>query len=311
MSIDEYRRINKSFKRVLIFKIWLNSGFFSEYNNMILAMLYCLENRIQFKLSSNGANFNTQFGWNGYFDSFCDSVVDNRLHYRTLDWRYSLKLVVKRFDRLAVHSLLSYMSFWKKELLTQDVFGKCRDKLRYRKRHVIPELGFRGSTQEICSMLVCLTWKYNDSTNKRIKEILKTLSLPDKYVSIHVRRGDKIVESPYYSLERYFEKLGTKNKNLFVATDDYTVIEDIKKKYPDWNVWTLCSPLERGYVQSVADKESFQEKDRNMILLFATMEILNRSERFVGTYNSNIGMFQGMRNPSICNGVDFDHWVVW
>mgnify|MGYP003276501500 CR=1 FL=1 len=51
-------------------------------------------------------------------------------------------------------------------------------------------------------MLVCLTWKYNDSTNKRIKEILKTLSLPDKYVSIHVRRGDKIVESPYYSLER-------------------------------------------------------------------------------------------------------------
>lgn len=52
MSIDEYRRINKSFKRVLIFKIGLNSGFFSEYNNMILAMLYCLENRIQFKLSS-------------------------------------------------------------------------------------------------------------------------------------------------------------------------------------------------------------------------------------------------------------------
>lgn len=48
-----------------------------------------------------------------------------------------------------------------------------------------------------------------------------------------------------------------------------------------------------------------------MILLFATMEILNRSERFVGTYNSNIGMFQGMRNPSICSGVDFDHWVVW
>lgn len=222
-----------------------------------------------------------------------------------------MKLVVKRFDRLAVRSIFSYMSFFKKELLTQDVFGKCRDKSRYGKDHVIPELGFRGSTQEICSMLVDLTWKYNDSTNKKINEILKTLSLPDKYVSIHVRRGDKIVESPYYSLGQYFEKLGTKNKNLFVATDDYTVIEDLKKKYSDWNVWTLCSPLERGYVQSVADKESFQEKDRNMILLFATMEILNRSERFVGTYNSNIGMFQGMRNPSICGGVDFDHWVVW
>lgn len=52
MSIDEYKEVNESFKKVLIFKIGINSGFFSEYNNMILAMLYCLENRIQFKLSS-------------------------------------------------------------------------------------------------------------------------------------------------------------------------------------------------------------------------------------------------------------------
>ena len=143
------------------------------------------------------------------------------------------------------------------------------------------------------------------------KNFPEIYSITKRELATKLDQDDKIVESPYYSLERYFEKLGTKNKNLFVATDDYTVIEDIKKKYPDWNVWTLCSPLERGYVQSVADKESFQEKDRNMILLFATMEILNRSERFVGTYNSNIGMFQGMRNPSICSGVDFDHWVVW
>ena len=48
-----------------------------------------------------------------------------------------------------------------------------------------------------------------------------------------------------------------------------------------------------------------------MITLFATMEILNRAELFVGTYSSNMGMFMGMRNPSICRGVDFDHWLIW
>ena len=64
-------------------------------------------------------------------------------------------------------------------------------------------------------------------------------------------------------------------------------------------------------MQSAADQECAEEKDRNMITLFATMEILNRAELFVGTYSSNMGMFMGMRNPSICRGVDFDHWLIW
>ena len=96
-----------------------------------------------------------------------------------------------------------------------------------------------------------------------------------------------------------------------MATADYSVGEEIRDLYPEWVIWTLCSPSERGYTQSAADQESVEEKDRNMILLFATMEILNSSELFVGTYSSNMGMFMGMRNPSICMGVDFDHWLIW
>lgn len=274
-------------------------------------MLYCLENQIQFRLCSGGTNFNPTKGWNGYFNNFCDTVEDRQSHYRTLDWKYALKLIVKRRDRSAIRSLYPYLSFWKRNLLTQDVFGKCRDKSRYKKLHIIPDLDFRGSTQELCFLLVNLTWKYNATTQRRIDEIVNALSLPSKYVSIHVRRGDKIVESSYYPLNQYFEKLDGNIKDLFVATDDYSVVEDIKSKYTDWNVWTLCSSSERGYSQSSADKENAIEKDRNMITLFATMEILNKSERFVGTYSSNIGMFQGMRKPSICQGVDFDRWLVW
>lgn len=311
LSIEEYTKVNESYSKVLTYKVGIDSGFFSEYNNMILAMLYCLENQIQFRLCSGGTNFNPTKGWNGYFNNFCDTVEDRQSHYRTLDWKYALKLIVKRRDRSAIRSLYPYLSFWKRNLLTQDVFGKCRDKSRYKKLHIIPDLDFRGSTQELCFLLVNLTWKYNATTQRRIDEIVNALSLPSKYVSIHVRRGDKIVESSYYPLNQYFEKLDGNIKDLFVATDDYSVVEDIKSKYTDWNVWTLCSSSERGYSQSSADKENAIEKDRNMITLFATMEILNKSERFVGTYSSNIGMFQGMRKPSICQGIDFDRWLVW
>ena len=102
-----------------------------------------------------------------------------------------------------------------------------------------------------------------------------------------------------------------KNKNLFVATDDYTVIEDIKRNILIGMFGHYVLLWKEDMFSLLRIKRVFRRKDRNMILLFATMEILNRSERFVGTYNSNIGMFQGMRNPSICSGVDFDHWVVW
>ena len=54
---EAYQKVNEKFESVLVFHVGESAGFFSEYNCMILVMLYCLQHKIQFKLYSRDANF--------------------------------------------------------------------------------------------------------------------------------------------------------------------------------------------------------------------------------------------------------------
>ena len=76
-----YRELNRSFKPVLIFHVGESAGFFSEYNCMILAMLYCLQHQIQFRLYSKDANFSYEKGWTDFFEAFCEEEKSDLHHY--------------------------------------------------------------------------------------------------------------------------------------------------------------------------------------------------------------------------------------
>ncbi|MEO3228964.1 hypothetical protein ABHC61_04475, partial [Parabacteroides merdae] len=60
---EAYQKVNEKFESVLVFHVGESAGFFSEYNCMILVMLYCLQHKIQFKLYSRDANFGYEKGW--------------------------------------------------------------------------------------------------------------------------------------------------------------------------------------------------------------------------------------------------------
>ena len=47
-------------------------------------------------------------------------------------------------------------------------------------------------------------------------------------------------------------------------------------------------------------------RKEHMIELFTTIEILNNSIRFIGSYTSNIARYLYMRNPSLCSIIDID-----
>ena len=312
MDIALYNQLNASFGRTCTFKLGRSAGFFSEYNNMILAMAYCLIHRIRFQITSENTDFNVQKGWAGFFVPFCEEVEDDRLHYVTENWRAALKNIVLHRHYDAVLSLLPYLWPWKNEMRTQDVFGKCRDRKLTNRIYEIPSIGFRGSLQQLCAQLVNITWRYNEETQKRIEELIAPLNLPKRFIGMHIRGGDKFVEHEMEPLHKYFDLVSDDlNKNLFVLTDDYTIIEQIHKMYPCWHVYTLCQKTERGYFHAQFLKQSYEFQQNQLIKLFASIEVLSRSTQFIGTYSSNPGMFMGMRNPSICMGVDFDHWVIW
>ena len=313
MDINKYNSINESFiERCCTFKIGKGAGFFSEYNNMILAMAYCLIHRIRFQITSENANFNPKKGWTGFFLPFCKDVKDERRHYVTDNWKSTLKRIMLHRDLKAISSLYPYLWPWKPEMRTQDVFGKCRDRKLVNRTFEIPSMGFRGSFQQLCAQLVNMTWRYNEEIQKRIDELIVPLNLPNKYIGMHIRGGDKFVEHEIEPLQKYFSLVSDLTiNNLFVLTDDYTIIEQIKATYPSWNVYTLCHENERGYFHDQFVNQPYEFQRLRLIKLFASMEVLNRSLQFIGTFSSNPGMFMGMRNPSICRGVDFDHWLIW
>jgi hypothetical protein len=99
---------------------------------------------------------------------------------------------------------------------------------------------------------------------------------------------------------------------VFLATDDFSVVEAFERELEEYDLFTLCSPNQRGYWQDVHVTQPAWQRDAQTIQLLAEIEILRRSTKFVGTFTSNVGMFIGMsRAGRECYGADFRHWRIW
>ena len=72
--LNKYKELNESYKPILVYHVGIDAGFFSEFNDLIFMILYCLEHKIQFKLYSDDANFGIEKGWQDYFEPFCEEV---------------------------------------------------------------------------------------------------------------------------------------------------------------------------------------------------------------------------------------------
>ena len=73
--LNKYKELNESYKPILVYHVGIDAGFFSEFNDLIFMILYCLEHKIQFKLYSDDANFGIEKGWQDYFEPFCEEVA--------------------------------------------------------------------------------------------------------------------------------------------------------------------------------------------------------------------------------------------
>lgn len=312
---EAYKELNKNFERNVIYYVGLKHGFFSEFNMLIVAMAYCLKHRIRLEVCADEANFDNVNGWYGFFKEppFVMVHSDKRLHYRSENWMAGIKRFLLDRDYKLVEIQRIINSYFTHPQYTQDIFGKMRNKVTYRfEKYNISQLGLKGDLQEICRDLVSITWCFNQKTESEILDIIQNLSLPRRYISMHIRCGDKIQEHKNEKISKYFAMIKCKDiRDVYVATDDYSMIEYIKEKYPQYNIYTLEKKTQRGYYQGNFDKMCSNEKRIKLIPFFASIEIINKSEQFIGTFSSNIGMFVGMRNPQIMTGVDYKKWLLW
>ena len=329
----EYESLNKSFKSRLVFNLGIDGGFFSEYNNMILAMLYCLENRICFSLYSKNANFKIKDGWNDYFLPFCEEDSNEnhiRFNYRmpfTRNKKTNSTIYNYYFNHLVnpfKNSIDPFRDWLKRKAyfrnstpfnyFTYNLWNKFRSWEMMSKRFYIPELNIEGDIQSACSQLVNYTWQYNSLIKHKIDEVIHSLDLPNEYIGFHIRRGDKQLEFNSIDNEKYIKKAESESsiRNGFILTDDYRVISELKSRFNNWQFYTLCSEDEAGYVHKEFSTKSSEFRNESLIKLFSSMDILHKSNLFVGTFSSNPGMYLGMRRPKDTSlGIDFPSWRIW
>lgn len=80
---------------------------------------------------------------------------------------------------------------------------------------------------------------YNKEVWKEMGDLVKKLQMPEDYVSVHIRGGDKIQETDeLVTVEECLKKMDMvdmgETKNVFVFTDDFRNVEEMEKFRPDW-----------------------------------------------------------------------------
>ncbi|MFI3283175.1 MAG: hypothetical protein SNG10_06640 [Rikenellaceae bacterium] len=300
----------------LVYRVGCSAGFFSEYNNMLLAYHYCLVNDIEFILDSEKANFASSEsggGWCDFFEPFCEEYRSKHLHFFNRRQRpKGTRGFFKGLTRWLPFKLYTYKMGI--DYYTYDLFAKIRAQ-SLDEIYEIPQLGIKGRLLENCRALHKLVWRYNAETQREVDAYTERIKFDGGYVGFHVRWGDKHIEADLLGVEKYVEAAQRKEpntKNYFIFTDDYTAVEQLRADHPDWHIETLCGESERGYIHSQFTHMDKNFKRQAQIKLFASVDIIERADLFVGTYSSNPGMNIGIRmEKDKIVSLDVEKWCIW
>ena len=305
-------------KKRIIYSL-TNRGLFSELSNLALAIVYAEINN--FDLIVNSRNWNARFnkGMADYFEPCIPERSDFytsqlKIYTQEKPWigniYYNPKFFFKFYSMEILNSI--YAFFYPKTIYSKDIFPKM-----YNKNFIDNILGTE------CFQKMSYTFKqiyqYNEETAQYICRRKRDLNIPDKYISVHIRRGDKITtgEMNDILLDKYMDeikKLSDYYKDIYIATDDKTIIPYFAKELKEigLNLYYNKFNMQEGFVESKFNTKSKQAiKEETLNMLF-DMDMMIQSSYFIGTYSSNIGriipLYLGLAN---CKSLDIDWNILY
>lgn len=302
-NFETYKQLNESYKRKLIHHFGTGNGFYSELNSLLFSTLFCLQNKLRLELYSKDATFTFGNGWAEYFEPFCPEFKNDYIGKRI-----SRDYINNHSDK---HICYLYKIFTRNDILN-DIYWYCRSGWFEHSHFCVPELGIDGEIRQAMKVIIPIIYRFNDKYTAIIDQFIENLNLPDEYISLHVRAGDKVTERKLITPQDYLEKakLHSDCHNIFVATDDYRIFEQFRDNNPEYTFYTSTSPKEKGYDQDKFVQSSKDYVQHNLIEMFASIQVFLQSSLFVGTYSSNPGMFVGMQLDERMIGMDFDRWLI-
>lgn len=301
--VEKYQQLNESYSRKLIHHFGTGNGFYSELNSLLFTTLFCLQNKLRLELYSKDAAFTFGNGWTEYFEPFCPEFKNN-----FIGKRISRDYINNHRDK---HICYLYKIITRNDILN-DIYWYCRSGWFEHSHFHIPELEINGDIRQAMRVIIPIVYRFNSRYTSIIDRFIQELNLPNKYISIHIRTGDKISERDLIKPQNYIEKAKKLSDchNIFVATDDYRVYEELRNNNPDYTFFTSTSPKDRGNNTELFFTTSQENIRRNLIELFASIEVFLKSKLFIGTYSSNPGLFVGMLVNEKMIGMDYEKWLI-
>lgn len=300
-------------RKKMIFHIGCGSGFFSEYLGMVFALAYCKIHNIEFKLYSKDANFAYRKGWTDFFEPFCEEVDEN--FHSVYNMRIPFPSLAKMMYKKIVRKISIPSWFWKKyswwyaKVFLTAPFYKRKYHFDYYTHDLWNKIQkFSKHNTITIHKFLTATWKFNAETLKEITYITEKLNLPDVFIGTQIRAGDKATEAQLIEFSVYMEKIKSLNTyifDLFILTDDYRIIAEIRDSYPEYRIFTLCNEEANGYENSKFQRMDKETKRRELIKLFASIEILWKSELLVASLNANPSLFLYHRQHPNAHWIDY------
>jgi hypothetical protein len=260
-------QISSITNRTFLYIAYDKVGFGSELNQLLLAFAYSVTTKRQFLINDRHWNY-------GRFINYFN--LPSSTNYSQFNYTF---LTENNHENESIDHLQT------------SRYGTPIDEF-WRATKQVQSMGIK---RQVAHYL----WKsMSNETFKFIQTcIIRNLS---NYIGIHIRKGDKIkLEAREIPLEEYITtieqilKANKTIKHIFVASDDYTVIEKLRQLKPQWNFLSLHDNSSQrtktiGHFQVRFNLLSKEEKIYETRLLMCELQILMDSQYVVCGMSSNI-----------------------
>lgn len=270
-------------------------GFFSELNNLALAKVYADMYEMELVVNTKNWNARIKNGWNDYFQDtiICRNdflTAQLKIYSKEKPWIGKIYYNPKEFFTFYFYHYANsiYTLFHPQTELTKEIFSKLHSV-----QFVKEELG--DSCFDKYSLAFKQIYRYNDKTMWYIYSMKEKIGLPDKYIGVHVRRGDKITagEMEQIKIDTYIseiKKRKDKSYNVYVATDDISIIPYLEKslKHEGFHLYYNHMSTLEGFNEYFFNRKTKDKRYIDTLNMLLDMDILIHADFFIGTYSSNV-----------------------
>jgi len=174
--------------------------------------------------------------------------------------------------------------------------SKDKDARRYRHGNQIQNATMQDHVDAVKEIFVL-----NDDLMKTAEEFKASIGGP--YKAIYVRRGDKTSgegkEMSAIDLPSMIKSTDISGgDNLFVMTDDYTVVDELKGLLPGVKVFSMTPPENKGSSIHILQKIDPESMKKHANELFASMQVFMGATKGWAENRSNLGRFLKLAAPS-------------